>query len=353
MAPPPATPSPYRFVTPHAKGHPEPKPPSALRTRYSLPPSASAQQFAPAPKFSVRPSASHEDVSASTASSPLVSRARPAWKGQPPREKIEETAEQHSGDDDPRGGISVDDDDDTKGTELRSAGQQARKRRRCSADRDAIYISDDAVDGSEDDDDPGALSPTSGSSSQLGSPRTTQHALPPPTAAANSIPPPTTPRFQLAPPLAPLAPLSLPRFIIPAPAATEALAPLPEAFSPHRRGAKYLPSGLAASCREWVLSASQLGAPTRKVKSGREGDGGAAEWVARVEVREVRQGEGVVLVRSGTGERWMLMGGQRTGEGLRKGGVVGVKRPVWEVEIEGETWGVGVEWSLLGEERGS
>ena len=265
------------------------------------------------------------------------------------------------GDDDRRCGMSG--DEDAGDVESLSEAQQSLrppKRRRSSppaADRDAIYISDDSGDGKEDGDDTRAISPTSSSSSQLGSPTATHHPLSSP-AAAYSIPLTTitttaaAPRFHLAPQPSTSAPLSLPKFIIPTAAPSESLDPLPEAFSPHRRGAKYLPSGLAATCRDWVLSASQLGAPKRRFGGGREREDGAAEWAARVRVQEVRLGEGMVLVRSAMGERWMLIGGHRTGEGLRRGGVVGVKRPVWEVEIDGETWGVGVEWSLLGEERG-
>ncbi|MCJ1319809.1 hypothetical protein MMC15_005145 [Xylographa vitiligo] len=358
MAPPPATPSPYRFVA-HSKGRSDPQPQSSSRNRYSLPPSASTQQFAPTPKFSVRPPSSREDVAASAAGSPLVSRARPAWRGQQ-REEIEETVERGSdedGGDGFRGGMSV--DEGVGETELSSEAFQflrPHKRRRSSppaAERDAIYISDDAVDRDGDENDLRALSPTSSSSSQLGSPTNAHHPLPLPTAAYSIPPTTTTPRFHLAPPPPPPGPPSLPKFIIPTPAPTEPLAPLPEAFSPHRRGAKYLPSGLAATCREWVLSASQLGAQTRRFDGGREGDDGAAGWAARVRVHEVRHGEGMVLVRSGAGERWMLIGGHRVGERLRRGEVVGVKRPVWEVEVGGETWGVGVEWSLLGEDRGS
>ncbi|MCJ1387996.1 hypothetical protein MMC18_000840 [Xylographa bjoerkii] len=356
MAPPPVTPSPHRFVT-HSKGRPEPKPRSSLRNHYNLQPLTSAQQFAPTPKFSARPPHSYDDVSAATTTSPLVSRAGPAWKGQQ-REEIEELAERDSdkeGDDDRGRGMSVDKDAEMT-TALPSAQAiRPHKRRRSSppaADRDAIHTSDEAVDGNEDEDYPGALSATSASSSQLDSPTARPQALP--STATYSVPATTTPRFHLAPPPSTLVSLALPKFIIPTPAATEPLAPLPEVFSPHRRGAKYLPSGLAATCRDWVLSASQLGAQTRRFESGWEGGDMETEWAARMKVQEVRHGEGMVLVRgSGTGERWMLIGGHRSGEGLRRGGLLGVKRPVWEVKAGGEVWGVGVEWSLLGEERGS
>ncbi|MCJ1398711.1 hypothetical protein MMC11_001912 [Xylographa trunciseda] len=358
MAPPPATPSPHRFVT-QSRGRPEPKPQSSLRNRYKPDLPVRAQQFAPTPKFSVRPAPSHEDVSASPISSPLVSRARQVWKGQQ-GDDIDETTEQDSdndGDDDRYGGMSL--DENTGGTALPSEGHQPirpHKRRHSSppaADRDAIYISDDA-EGNECRDDPGAQLPASGSSSQLGSPTTTHQPLPPATAP-HGIPPSTTPRFHLAPPSSTPTPVTLPKFVIPTPAAVEPLAPLPEAFSPHRRGAKYLPSGLAATCRDWVLSASQWGAQTRRLEDGRQGNCMEVEWAARVRVQEVRHGEGMALLRgSVTGERWMLIGGDRSGGAdLRRGGVVGVKRPLWEVEVGGEVWGVGVEWSVLEEERGS
>ena len=78
-----------------------------------------------------------------------------------------------------------------------------------------------------------------------------------------------------------------------------------------------------------------------------------ATWAARVRVQEVRYGEGMLLVRSEAAKRWMLVGGHGAAEGLRGGEVLGVRRPVWEVEVRGETWGVGVEWSVLGEGGGS
>lgn len=55
-------------------------------------------------------------------------------------------------------------------------------------------------------------------------------------------------------------------------------------------------------------------------------------------------GAGIVLVQGEEGKRWVLVG---DAGGVRAGCTVGVRRPTWEVEVEGERWGVGVEWAVL------
>jgi len=77
----------------------------------------------------------------------------------------------------------------------------------------------------------------------------------------------------------------------------------------------------------------------------------------RVKVVEVRGGWGngngdVVLVRTTGGDgkvrKWMLLGSGGRGTAVRAGAVVVVRAPVWEVEVRGERWGVGVEWRVDG-----
>lgn len=46
------------------------------------------------------------------------------------------------------------------------------------------------------------------------------------------------------------------------------------------------------------------------------------------------------------GKRWMLVAGNSNRE-IRKGTMVGIRRPVWEVEVKGVVWGVGVDWGIL------
>lgn len=96
-----------------------------------------------------------------------------------------------------------------------------------------------------------------------------------------------------------------------------------------------------------------------------------AGWEFRVRVRDVRSqrgvGAGMVLVREevdgvdreggqeGEGKGWVLVGpGTIAGVGVaggggnvRKGDLVGVKRPVWGMKALGELWTVGVDWAVL------
>ncbi len=67
-------------------------------------------------------------------------------------------------------------------------------------------------------------------------------------------------------------------------------------------------------------------------------------------VEECRQSERMLLVRErGTGRGWVFAGGAGAAERVGRGCVLGVRRLVWEVEVGGERWGVGVEWRVLGE----
>lgn len=137
--------------------------------------------------------------------------------------------------------------------------------------------------------------------------------------------------------------------------------PLPEQFSPHRRGQKYVPGGLAAEVRDWLVNIESA----IPWNSAQKKDGA---WLVKIMADEVSGGgrAGMTLVRGkqvqsgdleGTtttmGERKIILAGQGEGTGLQKGSevevgsIVGIKGPVWEVVIEGEKWGVGVDWKVL------
>lgn len=127
------------------------------------------------------------------------------------------------------------------------------------------------------------------------------------------------------------------------PAATESLGDgLPAAFSPQRRGVKYLAGGLAAGLQGWLSDVKDW-----------EGVDQAA--VARVTVEEIRPGRRMYLVKGRAAgaapARFLLAGeGRLTGLGARAvvgvGSVVVVGQPVWEVELEGEMWTVSCDWSV-------
>ena len=125
---------------------------------------------------------------------------------------------------------------------------------------------------------------------------------------------------------------------------------LPAAFSPQRRGAKYLPEGLAAELQGWLS----------EVKGWDGFDAPAAAVAASftVVVEEVRPGTRMYLARAhmanqdgGEMKRLILAGeGALTGLERRAEVVVGsevlVMQPVWDVELEGETWITACDWRV-------
>jgi len=227
-----------------------------------------------------------------------------------------------------------------------------RPRRSVTRRRDAIYISDD----DEHDDNSNNNNNNNQEGRTSPAPPSPTHALPPVTSTMSTRP---APRFLFPTPFQPSPSTPFPSHSIflrpPPPTVADQRQsqtdqdPLPEAFSPHRRGGqKYVPDGLASSVREWVVEVSQEVVRDRQRREGGGGVGGGD--VVRLRVEEVSGGGGnVVLVRgAGDGRRMMLMGCGRGGE-VRTGVVVGVRAPVWEVEVLGEKWGVGVEWKVIGD----
>ncbi len=98
------------------------------------------------------------------------------------------------------------------------------------------------------------------------------------------------------------------------------------------------------------------------------------EFAVRVLVEEVRRVRGIVLVRgmvggseplrgivdgegelkrgmfSGKEKKIILAEGERggiVGEEVRKGNLIGIRAPVWEVDVLGESWGFGVQWQVI------
>jgi hypothetical protein len=139
------------------------------------------------------------------------------------------------------------------------------------------------------------------------------------------------------------APVTRPTFLKPATAPLETSEPLPEAFSPHRRGQKFLTGGMAAEVRQWIVDATQV-AHVRK----------AGGDVLRVRVMESRgcARDGVVLVRASVqGKEVKLMlpgaGKGKSNASLAVGEIVAVKAPTWDVVVDGVTWVVAADWRVL------
>ncbi|KAM0200279.1 hypothetical protein ACHAPQ_000326 [Fusarium lateritium] len=127
---------------------------------------------------------------------------------------------------------------------------------------------------------------------------------------------------------------------------------LPAAFSPQRRGAKYIAGGLAAELQGWLS----------EVKGWKGVVPTTTSSTTKVTVEEIRPGRRMYLVRGRTGtaqgKRYLLAGeGKLTGLGQRMpvsvGSVVEVGQPVWDVKLDGETWTVACDWGVskeLGEQ---
>jgi hypothetical protein len=139
--------------------------------------------------------------------------------------------------------------------------------------------------------------------------------------------------------------------------------PLPQQFSPHRRGQKYVAGGLAAEVRDWLVNIESAIPSNSTSKKD-------SPWLLKFMIDAFSGGEraGMTLVRGhqvlsddldgvidSLGVIRVILAGEGAGTGLQKdskvevGKVVGIKDPLWDVVIEGEKWGVGVDWKVLAE----
>jgi hypothetical protein len=160
--------------------------------------------------------------------------------------------------------------------------------------------------------------------------------------------------------------------------------PLPEIFSPSRKTQKYIPGGLASTLQGWIIETANTGFAAQErstgggVVWGRDREDGVRLKVQVIAVSSsVSQDEGevkcfpgqIVFVRGDTepglynasrapgavSNNWetrVLLAGQGGARGaggiiIRSGARVGIRSPMWEVDVQGETWVVGVDWVLL------
>ncbi len=124
---------------------------------------------------------------------------------------------------------------------------------------------------------------------------------------------------------------------------------LPQAFSPQRRGVKYVPGGLAAGLRDWLL----------QIKGA--DDSAEGTYAARIIVEELRAAPGMTLVQGrplrnpvagDAGTVRAILAGEGRLSGLARnnvvhGCIVGVAQPAWEVETQDERWVVACDWAVL------
>jgi hypothetical protein len=157
-----------------------------------------------------------------------------------------------------------------------------------------------------------------------------------------------------------------PNFRPPSPSAiNNQVDPLPEQFSPHGKGRKYIPGGLAAELQGWLFNIESTSHATPKYKN--------EEWPIRVIIEEISgdQRSGITMISGrqmhslqsdNNGSRGkvntleevrVILAGEGQSVGLRKsskieiGSVVGIRGPVWEVIVREGEWGVGCDWKVL------
>lgn len=141
-----------------------------------------------------------------------------------------------------------------------------------------------------------------------------------------------------------------PAFLRSSVAPSEPSEPLPDAFSPHRRGQKFVPGGMAATMQQWVLETGQAAVQSRKGQGYLRGE----DYVMRLKV-EIVGGDGphVVKTRSANGESVSLVLARSAQVGavhsqeVTAGRVVGVRAPSWDIDIDGEHYAVAVDWKIL------
>ena len=178
----------------------------------------------------------------------------------------------------------------------------------------------------------------------------------------------THPRFHFALPThsSPPSTSTKPSFLLPAVPQSPPSSFSTALSSPHRRGQKYLPGGLASTVREWVFETSQDATRGNLVRSRKAED----KWDLVLQAADVKSinnvGEGMTLLKgmaSSDGRlsksKWILMGKPKIksseemdGSRMSVGVNVAIKKPTWDLIFLGdEKWQVGVEWTVIADPK--
>lgn len=141
-----------------------------------------------------------------------------------------------------------------------------------------------------------------------------------------------------------------PAFLRPSAAPQEPTEPLPETFSPHKRGQKFVPGGMAATVQQWVIETGQAAVQSRRGQGYLRGE----DYVMRLRIDQIT-GSGPFTVHGrlpdGDAIDVLLAGGGNAKRGqsdaISPGTVVGIRAPTWDLELDGRSWTVGVDWRVL------
>lgn len=328
------TPSPHRFLTGRARQEPPaktPKPASALRQQVAQNPGAqqrqspdAASQFAATPRFSTGQRKPRGPVqrSPSPQKHSLVNALRSTGR---PTEDVEDVPDQAEDDE----MLDLEQTDAVPTTEHGNEQQWSNdlafspKRRRLGDDRHSPDVR----------------------SSNFKRPQQ------PASRASGSVPPFASLQAHLNEDTTSIRSTSpqRPAFLRPSAPPQEPTEPLPETFSPHKRGQKFVPGGMAAVVQQWVIEAGQTAVQSRRRQGYLKGE----HYVTRVKIDQVLgAGPFTALGKNADGEQMRLLLAGRAGADneaarLGAGDVVGIRAPTWDVGVDGRMWAVGVDWKQL------
>lgn len=122
--------------------------------------------------------------------------------------------------------------------------------------------------------------------------------------------------------------------------------PLPNAFSPHRRGQRFVPGGMAAEAQQWVVEVAQSIGQQRGASSS-----GNTVHASVLEIED-EPADGMILLRaqSDHGALNLLLPTSRTSStfpSLRKGDDLAIKAPTWQARIAEDYWVVAADWRQM------
>lgn len=129
--------------------------------------------------------------------------------------------------------------------------------------------------------------------------------------------------------------------------------PLPEAFSPQRRGAKYVAGGLAAEVRDWLVQVKGASEYDRPAGSSIDVVVDEAMSAPGMHVIAARQLDTAVEDESIPGKVILAGDGRVTGlrgrSAVKCGGVVSMSQPMWDITLDGlGHFAVACDWETTG-----
>ncbi|CAN8105962.1 unnamed protein product [Discula destructiva] len=342
MAPPPLTPAQPRFLLPKSQ-----KPKSAN------PLQSGPQQFASTPRFNVSRTTPHQSAASHQPpffSTPVQPSAKlRATQYEPSSDSIDTSPISSDLPREVERGPTLLDESIELESQSPSAskedGERPTKRRRLSMSP-VVDVTPDEEDPPERvtlDDDRMVIdnTPLSNDDDNDGVPNRAEHPM-----ADAEIPPPI-----VSVPIRHPTFLSAPRFkTSEAVEANQSNPPLPDAFSPQRRGVKYVPGGLAAEVRDWLVQVkgpSEYDRPAGQsvrlnvkqvrtcnpsgmcIISGTEVKGGADIDGSLVQ-KDVQEHQPAKVILAGDG-RIVGLGGKRV---VARGKTLSLYQPMWDIALD-------------------